>query len=80
MLWVVILNVVRFICYLVYVLWFDLVKVMCYMVYDLLYIYIFNLLLRNYWIYGWGMVLMIRLYGDKKVGREIVFSILCCMV
>lgn len=50
-----------------------------YVLYDLLYIYIFNLLLRNYWIYGWCMVLMIRLYGDKKVGREIVFSILWCM-
>lgn len=79
MLWAVISNVARFTCYLVHVLWFDLAKVTCYMVYDLLHIYILNLLLRNHWTHGRGMVLMTRLYGDKKAGRETVFSILWCM-
>lgn len=72
-------NLARFTWYLVHVFWFDLAKVTCYMVYDLLHIYILNLLLRNHWTHGWCMVLMTRLYGDKKAGRETVFSILCCM-
>lgn len=50
-----------------------------YVLYDLLHIYILNLLLRNHWTHGWCMVLMTRLYGDKKAGRETVFSILWCM-
>lgn len=68
MLWAVISNVARFTCYLVHVLGFDL-----------LHIYILNLLLRNHWTHGRGMVLMTRLYGDKKADRKTVFSILCCM-
>lgn len=79
MLWAVISNVARFTCYLVHVFWFDLAKVTCYMVYDLLHIYILNLLLRNHWTHGWCMVLMTRLYGDKKADRKTVFFILCCM-
>lgn len=70
-------NLARFIWYLVHVLWFDLARVTCYMVLSIAYI--LNLLLRNHWTHGWCMVLMTRLYGDKKAGRETVFSILCCM-
>lgn len=70
-------NLARFIRYLVHVFWFDLARVTCYMVLSIAYI--LNLLLRNHWTHGWCMVLMTRLYGDKKAGRETVFSILCCM-
>lgn len=70
-------NLARFIWYLVHVFWFDLARVTCYMVLSIAYI--LNLLLRNHWTHGWCMVLMTRLYGDKKAGRETVFSILCCM-